>query len=502
MQDLIARLKGRLAEVEDLRAAAHLLTWDQATYMPPGGGAARARQQATLGRLVHRRATSPAIGRLLDRLEARAGDLAPLDAALVRVARRDFDKAVRVPGRFVARFADHGARTYEIWAAARGDDDFPRVAPHLARTVDLSREYAGFFPGAAHAADPLIDDEDPGQTVARIAPLFRDLRAELVPLARAIAARPAPDTGFLKGTFPADAQLAFGREVIRRFGFDLGRGREDLTLHPFTVAFARDDVRITTRVREDDPTDALFSTLHEAGHGLYEQGINPALEGTPLAAGASSGLHESQSRLWENLVGRSRTFWAHFFPRFVAAFPGRLDGVPLDAFHRAVNRVRPSLIRTDADEVTYNLHVMLRFDLELALLEGRLEAADLPDAWAARMEADLGVRPTGDADGALQDVHWYIGHVGGAFQGYTLGNLYAAQLFAAARKARPEIDAAMGEGRFEALRDWLRDNVWRHGRALDAVEIVTRATGGAPSPKPFLDYLKAKYGALYGVAAA
>jgi carboxypeptidase Taq len=502
MQDLIRKLKKRLVQVDDLQSAAHLLTWDQVTYMPPGGAPARARQLATLHGVVHRAATRPGIGRLLDALEHKLDDLSPADAALVRVARHDYDKAVRVPGRFVARFAAHSARTYDAWAAAREAGDFARVAPLLQGTVDLSREYSGFFPGAAHVADPLIDDEDPGLTVAQVRPLFADLRAELVPLVRAIGACPAPPTDFLTGHFPRAAQLAFGREVIGRFGYDFTRGREDLTLHPFTMALSIGDVRITTRVREDDPTEALFSTLHEAGHGLYEQGIDPAHEGTPLANGASAGLHESQSRLWENQVGRSRTFWEHFYPRLVDAFPQNLKPVPLDAFHRAINRVVPSLIRTDADEVTYNLHVMLRFDLELELLEGRLQVADLPDAWNARMEGDLGVTPAGDADGVLQDVHWYVGHVGGAFQGYTLGNLFAAQLLAAARARHPEIEAEMREGRFDTLRQWLGSHVWRHGRALPAAEIVTRATGGAPSPAPFLAYLRAKYGALYGLAAS
>jgi carboxypeptidase Taq len=499
MQNPIRQLKTRLTRVQDLKAAASLLSWDQVTYMPPGGARARGRQLATLHGLIHDHATRPAVGRLLDALEPRVGELDEADAALVRVARRDFDKAVRVPGRFVARFAAHTARTYETWAAAREAGDFGKVEPLLARTVDLSREYAGFFPGAAHVADPLIDDEDPGVTVAQIRPLFDDLRTALVPLVRAIGERPAPPDGFLAGPFPKGLQLAFGREVVRRFGYDFSRGREDISLHPFTMGLSIGDVRITTRVREDDPRDALFSTLHEAGHGLYEQGIDPALDGLPLADGTSAGLHESQSRLWENQVGRSRTFWEHFYPRFQEVFPGPLKEVPMDAFYRAINRVEPSLIRTDADEVTYNLHVMLRFDLELELLEGRLSVADLPAAWNARMESDLGVTPTGDADGVLQDIHWYVDHVGGAFQGYTLGNLFAAQLFAAAKAHHPEIDAEMAEGRFDALFDWLQANVWRHGRCLSAVEVVTGACGGAPSPAPFLAYLRTKYGALYGL---
>jgi len=502
MDTRITELKRRLAEVEDLKAAAHLLTWDQATYMPPGGAAARARQGATLGSVIHDRATDPALGRLLDALEPQADALEPVDADLVRVARHDFDRAVRVPDAYVRRFATHAARTYEAWGRARDTADFGAVAPDLARTVDLSREYAAFFKGFAHPADALIDAEDPGVTVAQLVPLFEGLRKELVPLVRAIAQKPAAEDGFLTGRFPRQRQLKFGRRVIGRFGYDFERGREDLTRHPFTIGLGVGDVRITTRVREEDPRDALFSTLHEAGHGLYEQGIDPALDGTPLAAGASSGLHESQSRLWENQVGRSLGFWKYFFPAFQKAFPAALGALDVEGLHRAVNKVVPSLIRTDADEVTYNLHVMLRFDLELALLDGRLAVPDLPDAWAARMEADLGLRPANDAEGVLQDVHWYFGHVGGQFQGYALGNLYAAQLFAAARRDRPEIDAQMGSGRFTALREWLGANVWRHGRRKEAEAIVAAATGTPLSPGPFLDYLRHKYGAIYGLDGA
>jgi carboxypeptidase Taq len=499
MDTRITDLKHRLAEVEDLKAASSLLTWDQATYMPPGGAAARARQGATLGAVIHERATDAALGRLLDDLAGKSETLDPLDADLVRVAREDFQRAVRVPDAYVRRFAAHAAHTYEVWGKARDAADFSTIAGDLARTVEMSREYASFFPDFAHPADALIDLEDPGVTVAQLVPLFEALRKDLVPLVRAIAGKPVADDGFLTGTFSTRRQLRFGRRVVKAFRYDLARGREDLTRHPFTIGLSVGDVRITTRARADDPRDALFSTLHEAGHGMYEQGIDPALDGTPLASGASSGLHESQSRLWENQVGRSRVFWQKFYPAFQKAFPAALGDVDADAFHRAVNKVVPSLIRTDADEVTYNLHVMLRFDLELALLDGRLAAADLPDAWAARMEADLGVTPPNDAEGALQDVHWYFGHVGGQFQGYALGNLYAAQLFAAARRARPEIDAQMAKGRFDALRAWLGEHVWVHGRRRTADRIVEAATGAPLAPGPFLDYLRDKYGALYGL---
>jgi carboxypeptidase Taq len=327
--------------------------------------------------------------------------------------------------------------------------------------------------------------------------LFAELRAGLTPLIKAIRARPEADDRCLRGDFPEAAQQSFGERVIRAFGYDFARGRQDKTAHPFMTKLGRGDVRITTRYRADDLADGLFSTLHEAGHAMYEQGIDDALDGTPLYHGTTSGVHESQSRLWENLVGRSLPFWRHWYAPLKAAFPGALDNVDVAAFYRAINKVAPSLVRTDADEVTYNLHVMLRFDLELALLEGTLAVADLPEAWRTRIKSELGVTPPDDRDGALQDVHWYGGIVGGQFQSYTLGNVMSAQFFAAARRDLPDLDDQIGAGEFAPLRGWLTERVYRHGRKFTAPEIVERATGGPMSIGPYLAYLNAKYGALY-----
>jgi carboxypeptidase Taq len=494
-------LKARLLEANDLNSAAALLSWDQATYMPPGGAGARGRQMATLDRLAHEKFTDAAIGRLLDGLERDTAGLPPDsdDAALVRVTRREYERALRVPPAFVAEMSEHASLSYNAWTVARPADDFARMRPLLERTIELSRRYAGFFPGWASVADPHIDASDLGMTAASVRALFAELRARLVPLVRAIAERPPADDSCLKRHAPEAAQLAFGLQVIERYGYDFTRGRQDRTHHPFMMKSSLGDVRITTRVREDDLTDALFSTLHECGHALYEQGIRRELEGLPLAEGASAGVHESQSRLWENLVGRSRPFWEHFYPRLVAAFPAQLKDVPLDAFHRAINRVARSLIRTDADEVTYNLHVMLRFDFELDLLEGRLAVKDLPEAWRARMQTDLGITPPDDRDGALQDVHWYAGAVGGQFQGYTLGNILSAQFFAAAVRAHPGIPAEMARGQFGTLLGWLRENVYQHGAKFTPVELVERATGGPMSIEPYMAYLVGKYGPLYGL---
>jgi carboxypeptidase Taq len=500
----LQEVKRRLLEISDLGAAGAVLSWDHATYMPNGGAAARARQGATLGRLAHEKFIDPALGVLLDGLRPYAESLphAADDAGLIRIARRDFEKAIKVPSAYVERASAAGSASYDAWTRARPANDFATMLPFLQQSLELTREYAGFFAPYAHIADPLIDDADEGMTTASARALFAELRRELVPMVQAIADQPETDDSCLRGSFDEARQLVFGLDAIKRFGYDLERGRLDKTHHPFCTKFSSGDVRITTRVRENDIGEALFSTLHEAGHALYEQGVSPAFEGTPLGWGVSAGVHESQSRLWENVVGRSRGFWAHFFPLLQLAFPDQYAGVELETFYRAINKVQRSLIRTDADEVTYNLHVMMRFDLEIDMLEGRLLVKDLPEAWRARMQADLGLVPPDDRDGCLQDVHWYGGSIGGGFQGYTIGNVLSAQFYAAATKAHPEVPDEIAAGEFGALHTWLRENLYRHGRKFTPNEVVAQATGGPMSVKPYLAYLRTKYGELYRLPAA
>lgn len=501
MNSKLQELKARWQEIADLQLINALLGWDQSTYMPPGGGPARARQSALLSRLAHERLTDPALGRLLDDLRPYEESL-PYDAddaALIRVARREFERATRIPAAFVAQLSAHMAESYQVWAEARPANDFARVRPLLEKTLDLSRQLADYFAPYEHIADPLIDWADYGMKVAILRPLFGRLREQLVPIVQAITAQPPADDSCLRQHFPEKAQWDFALEVIRQFGYDFNRGRLDKTHHPFTTKFSLGDVRITTRVDEGDLGENLFAVMHEAGHAMYEQGIAMAYEGTPLAEGTSAGVHESQSRLWENLVGRSRPFWSHFYPKLQAVFPEQLGAVPLDTFYRAINKVERSLIRTAADEVTYNLHVMIRFDLELALLEGKLAIADLPEAWRARYQADLGIASPDDKDGCMQDVHWYAGVIGGAFQGYTLGNILGAQFFAAARAAHPEIPAEIGRGEFATLHGWLREHIYQHGRKFTAAELVERVTGGPLSIEPYIAYLREKYGELYPV---
>ena len=497
VEDKLAELKRRLLEVNDLNGAASVLSWDQATYMPKEGAAARGRQGATLRRLAHEKFVDPALGRLVDALAAQADNLGEDDACLVRVVQRDFVKSIKVPAEYVARANALGAASYDAWTRARPSNDFAAMVPFLERFLDLSREYADFFAPYERIADPFIDDAEEGMTTASVQTLFTALRRELVPMVRAITEQAPADDRCLHQPFGEPAQLEFGLKVAQRIGYDLDRGRLDKTHHPFCTRFAAGDIRITTRVREDDLGDALFSTVHEAGHAMYEQGVSAALDGTPLGSGVSAGVHESQSRLWENVVGRNRGFWEHYFPELQQRFPDQFAAVPLDAFYRAINKVECSLIRTDADEVTYNLHIMLRFGLELDMLEGRLRIKDLPEAWRAAMQADLGVVPPDDRDGCLQDVHWYGGGIGGAFQSYTIGNVLAAQFYDAAVKAHPEIPREVESGTFSTLHGWLLDNIYRHGRKYRPDDLVQRATGAPMRMEPYLAYLRGKYGELY-----
>jgi carboxypeptidase Taq len=499
MEAKLKELETRLVEVNDLDMAARVLEWDQSTYMPPGGALARGRQMATLRRLAHEKFTDAVVGKLLDGLRPYE-ESKPYDsdeASLIRVTRRLYERAVKVPATFVAQFAEHSAAIFQVWTEARPANDFARVQPYLEKTLDLSREYAGFFPGYEHIADPLIDRSDYGMKTSTVRALFAELRGQLVPLVQAITAQPPADDACLHQVFPEAQQWAFGLEIVERFGYDLKRGRQDKAPHPFTTDFSIGDVRITTRVNENDLRGALFGTLHESGHAMYEQGINMDFDGTPLAEGTTSGVHESQSRLWENVVGRSRSFWRHFYPRLQAVFPDQLGDVPLETFYRAINKVERSLIRVEADEVTYNLHVLLRFDFELDLLEGNLAVRDLPEAWRERFRADFGLVPPDDRDGVLQDIHWYGGMIGGQFQGYTLGNVMSAQFFEAALQAHPEITGEVEEGKFGTLHGWLKENIYQHGRKYTASELIERVTGGPLSIEPYIHYLRTKYGELY-----
>ncbi len=496
-------LKNRLIQIRDLEVAASVLSWDQSTYMPTGGTYARSRQIATLTEFAHEKFTNPAIGQLLEDLRSYEKSL-PYDsteASLIRVTRRDYERAIRVPSEFMAKFCQHQANAYEAWVKAKSVKDFSLVQPYLEKTLDLSRELASFFP-YEHIADPLIDYVDEGMTVSILRPLFKQLRQKLLPIVEALTSASPIDDSCLCQNYSKKQQLMFGHTVIERLGFDFQRGRQDETPHPFTSSFSIGDVRITTRVYEDNFTEALFSTIHEVGHALYEQGLALELEGTPLAEGTSSGIHESQSRLWENMVGRSRGFWECFYLQLQGIFLQQLGCVSVSEFYRAINKVAKSPIRTDADEVTYNLHVMIRFDLELAMLEAKLAVCDLPEAWNERYKSDLGIVPADDSEGVMQDVHWYGEMIGGRFQGYTLGNLISAQVYEAAVKSDPEITVAIEQGNFTLLHNWLKQNIYQHGRKYTANELINLVTGKPLSIDPFISYIQAKYSTIYNLKQA
>ncbi len=495
------QLKARLAEVNDVGRAAALLSWDQQTQMPPAGAEARAYQLGTLSKIAHEMQVADETGRLI---EAAAAELDGADydsdeAGLLRVARRDYDQARRLPPEFVAEFARTTALAHEVWAKARAENKFEDFRPMLEKVFDLARQAAEYLGYTDHIYDALLDQFEPGMKTAQVRAIFDDLKKDLLPLVRALAERlDRVDDSVLRQAFDEDKQRDFSYEVIKRFGYDFQRGRVDRAVHPFAIRFSINDVRITTRYDRNFLNMALFGAMHETGHALYELGVDPALERTPLASGASLGVHESQSRLWENLIGRSRGFWTHFYPALQQTFPAQLGGVSLDTFYRAINKVSPSFVRVEADEVTYNLHIMLRFELEQEVLEGKVKVADLPEVWNARMAEYLGVTPPSDALGVLQDVHWSGGMIG-YFATYALGNLISVQLWEKALADVPDIPAQIERGEFGALREWLRQNVHRHGRKYMPDELVGRVTGEGIQSRSYMRYLKTKYGEIYGL---
>lgn len=502
MNEKMDRLREILAEVDDLQRAASLLSWDQETYMPPGGVEARAQQLSTLSRLSHVRFTSDEVGKLLDELEGYAAglDYDSDDAALFRVARRDYDLAHKVPAELVAEAAHAGSVARPAWIEARQKADFSIFAPFLKKNVELSRRQAEALGYEDHPYDALINVPEPGMTTAQLKGIFSRLREAIVPLVREIAARQdMVDASCLHGDFDEQKQLDFGLGIAQKFGYDLQRGRQDLTAHPFCITFSTGDVRITTRVDRSFLSMALFGTMHESGHAMYEQGVNPAYDRSPLASGASLGVHESQSRLWENLVGRSRAFWQYYYPRLQETFPEHFGKIDREGFYRAVNKVQPSMIRVEADEVTYNLHILLRFELETAMLDGSLSVDELPEAWNAKMQEYLGITPPSDREGVLQDMHWSGAWLAG-FPYYTLGNIIGAQLFAKIREAIPNLDEQIAAGEFGALHGWLVENLYRHGRKFTPNELVERITGAPLSTGPWIEYVSRKFGEIYGLA--
>ena len=498
MQTQLTQLKDILAEIHDLNAAASLLSWDQQTYMPPGGAVERGQQLSTLGKLSHAKFTSDEVGALLDDLETYARQLDPDsdDACLLKVTRRNYDKQTKVPSDWVAEFRKLGTIATQIWQETRAENDYAKFQPYLEELVALRRQYSGFFQPYDHIYDPLLDDFEPGLKTAEVQAIFDSLRPQQVALIEAIADCPQVDDSFIHLDFDEEKQWEFGVEVITKFGFDWSRGRQDKSAHPFSTSFGIDDVRITTRLSRDFVSSAMFGTMHEAGHALYELGIDHALARTPLEGGTSLGVHEYQSRLWENLVGRSLVFWEHFYPRLQELFPSQVGDIPLETFYKGINKVEPSLIRVEADEATYNLHIMLRLELEIALMEGGLEVKDLPEAWNSRMVEYLGIMPPDDAQGVMQDIHWSSGLLG-YFSTYALGNLVSVQLWERINQDIPDLPGQIRQGEFSELLAWLRENVHRHGGKFEPQNLVQRVTGSKIDPQPYMRYLEGKYRQIY-----
>jgi carboxypeptidase Taq len=502
MNKAYGELTERLAEVVDLTGAAMVLGWDHRTVMPRNGAAARAEQLGTITRIAHEMLTSPEIGRLLDELEpwAESLDYDSDEASLVRVTRRDYDKAVRVPAELRAEMARAGAMAVPVWDEARKASDWATFQPHLEHAIELRRRYVDCFEAADEDYDILLDDYEPGMKTAEVRAVFDELKTGLVPFIAEISERAdAVDDSCLNGDFPIEAQKRVEGQILADFGFTPDSWRLDETVHPFATRSGMDDIRLTTRHHEDN-MHSIFSSMHEFGHGLYEYGVDRALARTPLARGTSLSMHESQSRMWENLVGRSRPFWQHYFPLLQEAFPARLSGVDAESFYRAANRVQPTLIRIEADEATYNLHIILRFELEQEMITGRLSAADVPDAWDAKMMEYLGVEVPDVADGALQDTHWAAGSIG-YFSTYALGNITSAQLWERISEDIPDVYEQIGRAEFAPLSDWLREHVHRHGRKYMPKELLERVTGSSLDPQPLLTYLRGKLGEIYGLTS-
>lgn len=499
MKDRFAELIRRLGVLEDLGKTSYLLGWDEETKMPPAGAEARAEQRATVDKIAHELLVAPELGELLEELRSfeQEHDHDSFEASVIRIARHDHEKAVRVPAELRAELTRASSLGYRIWLHAREEQDYSILLPRLEKTLELRRQYIDCFEPKVDLYDVVLDDFEPGMKTAEVEPIFDQLKAQLVPMIRAVAELGPVDDSCLRGHFPVAAQRAMALEILGRWGMDDQSFRLDDTVHPFATSLAPTDIRLTTNFHEDS-VEGILSCMHEFGHGIYERQVDPAYTRTPLADGVSSAFHESQSRLWENLVGRNRATWSFFYPRVQEVFPDHFAGVPLDTFHRALNKVEPTLRRVDADEVTYCLHIILRFELERDVLSGAVELRDLPAAFNAKMSDYLGLQPPDDTQGVMQDVHWSELQFG-YFPTYALGNVVSVQLWERAEADLGDLGEQFERGEFEPLREWLREHVHRFGRALEPKELLQRAVGGGMDPGPYLGYLDRKLEELYGI---
>ncbi len=498
IEENIQKLRRIIAELSDLGGIQALLGWDQQVYMPPGGAEDRANQSALIAGIMHDKATSETAGKLIEDLAAEIPDLEADDdiAREVKVAKRMYDRLTKVPKEKLIELVMATSAAHEAWVKARANNDFPSFEPHLMHIVELKKEEAEYFKPYDHPYDVLLDEYEPGMKTAEVRQIFETLRPKQVELLQQISQAEQVDNSFIKKFYPVEEQKKIGDFVSTRFGYDRNRGRIDLAPHPFTTGFGMGDVRITTRYLENDGLSALFSTMHETGHALYDQGLDRKYARTSLGQSASLAIHESQSRMWENLVGRSREFWQFAFPIMQMLFPQNLANLDLDTFYRGINRVEPSLIRVEADEATYNMHIMLRLEIEIGLIEGSIKTNELPEIWNTRMQEYLGVTPPNDSNGVLQDVHWSGGMIG-YFSTYALGNLVSVQLWEQMLSENPNIPDEIAKGEFSTILTWLREHVHRHAFRYDPQDLIRKATGEGINPEPYIRYLNKKYSNIY-----
>ena len=497
MENKLNELNEIMAEVMDLYMANSVMAWDQETYMPDGGADARGHAMATVGKMAHQRFTDDKVGKLLEELTPFADELAPdsNEARLIKFTKREFDKMTKVPAEMVAEQARITSAAKIAWRDARGQDNYKLFQPHLAKVIDWVRRYAELF-DYEHIYDPLLDRYEPGMKTTEVKAIFDAIRPQQIALIEQITAKPEVDDSVLFLHYPEEIQLQVGREVITAYGYDWHRGRQDKVHHPFMQTLGYGDNRITYRVDENFFNPYLFAIMHEAGHAMYEQGITEDLARTLLYDGTSMAIHESQSRMWENLVGRSKPFWQWYYPKLQEYFPSQLGNVEMDIFYKAVNKVKPSFIRVEADEATYNLHIMLRLGLEIEMLEGSISLDDLPEIWKSRFEEYLGIVPPSDADGVLQDIHWSMGHYG-YFSTYALGNLVSVQLWDRMKEDHPDIEEQISKGQFKNLFDWMNEKIYQHGSKYEPKELIKRVTGQDMDGQPYIAYLEKKFGEIY-----
>lgn len=492
-------LTARLADVTNINASLAMLSWDQQTQMPPGAAQSRATQLGTLSRLAHQMLTADETGALIESAEKEVDMGADTrESAYLRTARFDYEQATRLPTEFVETWTRETTLAHEIWAKARAEKDFSQFRPTLEKLLDLIKQMAEYIGYDDHPYDAMLNQYERGMTTARVTEIFSAHRPHLVDLIQRISDVQQVDDAVLHKHYPQDKQREFALKMVKAYGFDFNRGLQAVSVHPFCTSFSVNDVRMTTRFEENFLNPALFGMMHEAGHGMYEQGISQDLEGNILAGGTSLGVHESQSRMWENIVGRSKEFWGWALPQLRETFPDQLEGVDLDSFFKAINKVERSFIRVEADEATYNLHIILRFELEQALITDQLAVKDLPEAWNSKFNDFFGITPPNDALGVLQDVHWSAG-LFGYFPTYALGNLLSVQYYNQALKDHPNIPTEIGQGKFDTLLKWLNTNIHQYGRMYTGEELTQRVTGESIQSDAYMAYLNNKYTEVYGL---